>query len=130
MATGGPEESCPNQIRSKNISFKHQGYCFLRMFRNYTDQKFHNFYRVCYNFWTIYGGIFYNYIGEKDHVTLDLLKRVNTLDLLKKFFLWVIRKSLFYLFLFQPLIIGKIMDLPKNTAIECVEDHNRREFKS
>ena len=20
------------------------------------DQKFHNFYRVCYNFWTIYGG--------------------------------------------------------------------------
>ena len=24
--------------------------------KNYVDQKFHNFYRVCYIFWTIYGG--------------------------------------------------------------------------
>ena len=30
-----------------------QRYCFLQMFRNYRDQKFHNFYRVCYNIWTI-----------------------------------------------------------------------------
>ena len=28
----------------------------ITKFRNYTDQKFHNFYRLCYNFWTIYGG--------------------------------------------------------------------------
>ena len=42
---GGPSSllQFPNQTRSKNFSFKHQGYCFLRMFRNYTDQKFHNF---------------------------------------------------------------------------------------
>ena len=25
---------------------------FLRVFRNYTDQKFHNLYRIYYNFWT------------------------------------------------------------------------------
>ena len=29
---------------------------FLPVFRNYADQKFHDFYRLCYNFWTIYGG--------------------------------------------------------------------------
>ena len=52
----GPQLQFPNQTRSKNFSFKHHGYCFLQMFRNYTDQKFHNFCRVCYNFWTIYGG--------------------------------------------------------------------------
>ena len=31
---------CSEIIRSKIFSFKHQGYCFLRMFRNYTDQNF------------------------------------------------------------------------------------------
>ena len=46
----------PNQIRSNSFSFKHQGYCFLRVLRNYTDRKFHGFYPVCYNFWIIYGG--------------------------------------------------------------------------
>ena len=46
----------PSQTRSTNFSFKHQRYCFLPMFRNYTDQKFHNIDLVCYNFWTIYGG--------------------------------------------------------------------------
>ena len=51
----GPQLQFLNQTRSKNFSFKHQGYCFLQMFRNYTDQKYHNFCRACYNFWTIYG---------------------------------------------------------------------------
>ena len=46
----------PNQIRSKSFSFKHQGYCLLRMFRNYVDKKFDSFYCACYNFWSIYGG--------------------------------------------------------------------------
>ena len=41
-----PALQFPNQTRSKNFSFKHQGCCFLQMFRNHTDQKFHNFYRV------------------------------------------------------------------------------------
>ena len=48
----------PNQTRSKNFSFKHQRYCFLRMFRNYTDQNFHKLYHVYYNIWTIYWGFF------------------------------------------------------------------------
>ena len=45
-----------NQTSSKNFSFEHEGYCFLWMFGNYTDQIFHNFYRACYKFWTIYAG--------------------------------------------------------------------------
>ena len=45
-----------NKTKLKRIiSFKYQGYCFLRVSRNYADQKFHNFYLVCYKFWTIYG---------------------------------------------------------------------------
>ena len=36
--------------------FQHQAYCFLCVFRNYMDQKFHNFYRFSYHFWAIYGG--------------------------------------------------------------------------
>ena len=48
-----PSLRFPNQIRSCSFSFKHQRYCFLWLFRNYTDQKFHDFYQVCSNFWTI-----------------------------------------------------------------------------
>ena len=51
-----PQLQFPNQTRSNSLSLKNQGYCFLRVFRNYTVQKFHYFYRVYYNFWTIYGG--------------------------------------------------------------------------
>ena len=32
----------PNQTRSNSFSFKHQGYCFLRVFRNYADQRLHD----------------------------------------------------------------------------------------
>ena len=39
-----------NQARSNSFSFKHKGYYFLWVFRNYTDQKFNDFYGVCYNF--------------------------------------------------------------------------------
>ena len=42
--------------KSNSFSFKHQEYCFLRVFTNYTDQKWHNFYRVGYKFWTTYSG--------------------------------------------------------------------------
>ena len=45
----------PNQTRSNSFSFKHQRYCFLWVLRNYMNQKFHDFYRVCYNFWAIRG---------------------------------------------------------------------------
>ena len=37
----------PNQTRPKSFSFKHQGYCFLWLLRNYKDQKFPDFYSVC-----------------------------------------------------------------------------------
>ena len=75
-----PPLQFPKQRRSKNFSFK-QGYCFLWMLRYYTDQKFRNFYRACYN--RIFGQFmaafhFSNYIREKDHFTLDLLKRSDT----------------------------------------------------
>ena len=50
-----PPPKYSNKARSKNFSFRHQGYCYIRMFRNYTGQKFPNFYRLWYNFWTIYG---------------------------------------------------------------------------
>ena len=49
-----PPLQFPNQTRSKSLIRKHQGYCFLQMFRNYTDQKFHDLY--CFNFWAIYSG--------------------------------------------------------------------------
>ena len=32
----------PNQTRSNSFSLKYQEHCFLPMFRNYTDQKFHD----------------------------------------------------------------------------------------
>ena len=52
-----PLTSISEPKRSNSLSFKHQGYFFLWLFKNYTNQKFHDFYRVCYNFWAIYGGI-------------------------------------------------------------------------
>ena len=39
-----------NKQRPNSFSFKHQGYSFLCVFRNYTDQKFQDFYRLCSNF--------------------------------------------------------------------------------
>ena len=44
----------PSQTRSNSFSFKYQRYCFIQVLKNYTDRKFHDFYRVCYNFWAIY----------------------------------------------------------------------------
>ena len=75
-----PPLQFPNQTRSNSFSFKHQRYCFLRVFRNHMDQKFQDFYHVCYNFWTIYidFSFFSNYIGEIDHFILDLLKWSDT----------------------------------------------------
>ena len=66
-----------NQTRSNSFIFKHQEYLFLQVFKNYTDQKFHNFYRQYYNFWTIYDDI-HNCIGEINHFALDLLKKSDT----------------------------------------------------
>ena len=62
VASGGargvmaPSLQFLNQARSNSFSRENKRYCFLRVFRNHTDQKFHGFYRVCYNLWKIYGG--------------------------------------------------------------------------
>ena len=49
-----PQTRTNNQTRTNSSNFKNQENFFLRVFRNYTDKKFHGFYRVCYNFWTMY----------------------------------------------------------------------------
>ena len=87
--TGGPTTAPPlqflNQTRPNRLSFKHQGYCFLRAFRNYTNQKFKTFYHVCYNFWRICSSFsFFNYIEETDHFKVELRK---------SFLLWTIREN-------------------------------------
>ena len=51
--------SAPKMVQ--HFQFQKSEICFLWMFRNYRDQKFHDFYHVCYNFWKIYGG-FSNYV--------------------------------------------------------------------
>ena len=85
-----------NQTRCDTFSFKFQGCCFLREFRYYADQKFHNFtvYTQCLdNLRKLF--IFSNCIGETDHFLLDLLKKVQYLTegLLKIFLLWTIQKK-------------------------------------
>ena len=60
-----------NQTKSKNFSFKRQGYCCsLRMLRNYKEQTFHNFYRVWYNFWTTYGVFSFFLTTQGKQITL------------------------------------------------------------
>ena len=46
----------PNQATSKSFNFKHQGYCFLRMFRNYIDQNFTVMTVYSNNFQLMYSG--------------------------------------------------------------------------
>ena len=84
VATGGSGEQGGHahhlhfnfQTRCNSFSFKHQRYCFLRVFRNYADQKLHDIYRLCYKLQRL--SIISNYIGETDHFTLDLLKWSDT----------------------------------------------------
>ena len=40
----------PSQKKSNSFSFKHQGYYFVRVFRNYIDQKFHDFHQSMLQF--------------------------------------------------------------------------------
>ena len=52
-----PPTSISKPNKAQKFYFKHQGYFFLRMFRNYADQKLYSsFFQFC-NFWTIYGGV-------------------------------------------------------------------------
>ena len=59
----------PNQKRSNSFSFKHQGYCFLRLFRDCMDQKFLDFYRVCCKSWTIYGSFSFFLTTQEKQIT-------------------------------------------------------------
>ena len=103
VATGGRDREVmapliqfTNQTRSKSFNFKHQGYCFLCMFRNYTDQKFHDFYCVCYNFWSIYDKYECFLTTYEKFITSCLPSEkvwYLTLDLLKSFSLWTIWKK-------------------------------------
>ena len=70
---------------------------FYGMFRNQTDQKFHNFYRVCYNFWTIYSGFslfLTTYINRSLHVGPSEKVQYLTLNHLKSHLLWASRKKI------------------------------------
>ena len=68
----------PNQTRSNSFSFKRQGYCFLWVLRKYTDQKTHDFYSACENFWITYSRFFNYKVEIIDHFMLDVLKRSDT----------------------------------------------------
>ena len=59
-----PSPTLQFQNQTNSYSYKHQGYCFLQVFRNCMDQKFYDFCRVCYNFWTIYRGFSF-FFSEK-----------------------------------------------------------------
>ena len=89
-----PPLQFPNQTRSKNFSFKLQGCCFLRMFRNYTDQKSYNFYRVIFGQFMVAFHFFKLHRGNRSlHVGSSEKVRYLTLDLLESFFLWTIRRK-------------------------------------
>ena len=96
--TGGPWPSTsiskPNKVC---VSFRHQASYFLWVFRNYTEQKFHNYYRVCFKFWTIYGNFSFFELHRRKrslYVGPDEKVRYLTLELLKSFLLWTIQKKI------------------------------------
>ena len=96
LPTPPPLFQFPNQARSNSFSFKHQGYSFLRVFRNYTDQKFHDFYLYT----TIFGQyraashFFLLCRGNRSlHVWPSEKALYLTLDLLKSLLLWTIQKK-------------------------------------
>ena len=92
----GPPFSISEANRSSNFSFKHQEYCLLRVFSNYTNQKFHDFYRIS----TIFGqftAVFHFFLLRRGSRSLYVEPsekiRYLTLDLVKSFLLWTIRKK-------------------------------------
>ena len=55
----GLRGSNPLRIVTIQQGRSHWGGYFLRVLKNDMDQKFHNFYRVCYNFWIIHGSFLF-----------------------------------------------------------------------
>ena len=79
---------------------------------NFTDQQLHNFYSVCYNFRTTYGGFsfFQLHRGNRSlHIGLSEKFQYLALDLSKNFILLTIRKKTTII----SLIIGRILNLSK-----------------
>ena len=82
--------------RSNSLSFKHKRYCFLWVFRNYTDKKFSDFYCVCHYFGTIWGGFHFFWLQRNRSLHQfgpSEMVRYLMLDLLKIFSLWTIQKK-------------------------------------
>ena len=52
----GTSTSIPELNKIQQFLFQTSTILFFRVFRKYKDQKLKHFHRVCYNFWTIYGG--------------------------------------------------------------------------
>ena len=106
-----------------NSSFKHQQYCFLSMFRKYTDHKFHNIYHVFYNFGTIYGSFLFFKLHRGNsslHVGPSENDGYLTLELLQSFFFLDHPKEDHNEREIKPYITGEMLDLRKNTATEYV----------
>ena len=84
----------PNETITDSFSFKRQGYCFLWVLKNYTDQNFHDFYSVCYDFWIIYSRFFeLKKENRSIHVGFSGKIRYLTLGNLKILSLWTIQKK-------------------------------------
>ena len=67
----------PNKVQQSQ--FQTPGILLFTGVQKLYEPEFHNFCRVCYKFWTIYGSFtFFMFIGEIDHFSLDLLKRSNS----------------------------------------------------
>ena len=64
MPPPSPKLQFLTQKRSSSLIFKYQRYCFLWVLRNYMNQTFHDFHRVCYNFWIIYISFFLTTLGK------------------------------------------------------------------
>ena len=87
--------SKPNKVQQ--FPFQTSGILLLTDVQKLYDQKFHDFYHACCNFWIICGGFsffFLLHMGNRSfHVGPSEKVWYLTLDLLKCFLLWTIRKE-------------------------------------
>ena len=58
-----------------------------------TWTRFHDFYCVCYNVWTIYGSFLSSYASRSLHVGPFEKVQYLKLEILKSFLLWIVRKK-------------------------------------
>ena len=91
----------------------------ISRYRNHKGQNFQNFYRVCYNFWTIYGGfsLFLTTWGKEltSHWTFWKGPILNAGPSEKVIFVDHSKED-HNEQEFKPIIIGGILDLPKKSS--------------